>query len=85
MTAHEHTRKRYRCRRCGHVTEQVTNHYGPTWSIGRYNVCPQCPPWAKYPEFGSKTDWDCLDVPPLDFVAAVNKMLGQIAKGPQAC
>lgn len=58
------TMKKYACRRCGHVTEQRTNHYGPTWSSGRYNTCPKCPPWAKYAEFGGSTVWDCLEQPP---------------------
>lgn len=57
------TTKRYRCRRCGHETEQNTNHYGSTLSWGRVNTCPECPPWAKYPEFGGQTVWDCIDTP----------------------
>lgn len=61
----EITNKKYRCDRCGRVVEQATNHYGPTWSFGRYNVCPDCPPWAKYPEFGGGTLWLCIDAPPL--------------------
>lgn len=56
--------KHYKCRRCGHVTEQVTNHYGSTYSWGRVNCCPQCPPWAKYPEYGGQTIWDCLEQDP---------------------
>jgi hypothetical protein len=58
-----HTPKKYRCRRCGYVAEQTTNHYGPTWSWGHVNACPECPPWAKYPEFGGCTVWDCVDKP----------------------
>lgn len=58
------TAKRYKCDRCGHVTTQTTNHYGPTWSWGRVNACPQCPPWAKYPEFGGQTTWTCLEEEP---------------------
>lgn len=57
------SRKRYKCRRCGHVVNQTTNHYGSTWSWGRVNTCPKCPPWAKYPEYGSCTYWDCIDKP----------------------
>jgi len=53
--------KSYRCTRCGCVSRQSTNHYGPTWSFGRYNTCPACPPWAKYMEFGGQTRWECLD------------------------
>ena len=49
--------KRYRCERCGYETTQSTNHYQPTWSWGRQNVCPQCPPWAKYPEYGGSRVW----------------------------
>lgn len=55
--------KRYRCDRCGHVEMQTTNHFQPTWSSGRMNVCPKCPPWAKYPEYGGATTWTCLDKP----------------------
>lgn len=58
------TSKRYKCRRCGHVVEQTTNHFGPTWSFGHVNCCPVCPPWAKYPEFGGQTIWDCLETEP---------------------
>ncbi len=58
------TSKRYACNRCGHETKQMTNHYGPTWSWGRVNTCPKCPPWAKYEEFGGQTTWRCLENPP---------------------
>ena len=58
-----HTPKRYRCDRCSHVITMTTNHYQPTWSHGHYGVCPMCPPWAKYPEFGGQTTWTCLDKP----------------------
>ena len=58
------TFKKYRCKRCGHIEEQKTNHYGPTWSWGHVNVCPKCPPFAKYPEFGGRTDWECIDAEP---------------------
>ena len=64
MPLYSHAAKRYRCDRCGYVVEQTTNHYGPTWSWGHVNVCPKCPPWAKYPEFGGQTTWTCLDQPP---------------------
>ena len=57
------TEKRYRCMRCGYVGRQKTNHYGNTHSWGRYNTCPACPPFAKYPEFGGGTRWECLDKP----------------------
>lgn len=58
------TSKRYSCSRCSHVVRQETNHYGETYSLGRVNTCPKCPPWAKYPEFGGGTVWKCLDAPP---------------------
>lgn len=54
-----HSLKPYACKRCGHVKEQMTNHYGDTYSWGRYNCCPACPPWAKFPEFGGATVWVC--------------------------
>lgn len=59
------TEKKYKCRRCGHVTKQTTNHYGATWSWGHVNCCPTCPPWAKYPEYGGQTIWDCLETSPV--------------------
>lgn len=55
--------KRYRCSRCGYETMQDTNHYGSTWSWGHVNCCPQCPPYAKYPEYGGQTIWECLEKP----------------------
>jgi hypothetical protein len=58
------TEKRYRCTRCGHISKQVTNHYGNTYSYGHVNCCPTCPPYAKYSEFGGTTIWECLEVPP---------------------
>ncbi len=57
------TSKRYQCNRCGFIMAQSTNHFQPTWSSGHMNVCPKCPPWAKYPEFGGSTTWTCLDKP----------------------
>lgn len=57
------TPKLYRCTRCGHEAMQTTNHYGNTWSHGHFNTCPKCPPWAKYPEFGGHTVWECVEKP----------------------
>lgn len=64
MQTYPITPKRYRCDRCGHVQTQSTNHYGPTWSFAHIGVCPSCPPWAKYPEFGGRTTWTCLEPEP---------------------
>lgn len=47
--------KRYACAECGHVVEQSTNHYGQTYSWGRVNVCPNCPPWKR------PNTWNCLE------------------------
>ena len=58
------TAKRYKCKRCGRETVQSTNHYGNTWSVGRVNCCPGCPPWAKYQEFGGQTIWICQEMEP---------------------
>lgn len=58
--------KAYRCKRCGHIGEQTTNHFQDTWSSGRFNVCPACPPWAKYAEFGGQTVWECIDKEPTE-------------------
>lgn len=58
------TQKDYQCDRCGFVQKQSTNHYGPTWSAGRYGTCPMCPPYAKYPEFGGRTTWTCITPQP---------------------
>ena len=58
------TEKTYECTRCGHQGKQSTNHYGETWSWGRVNVCPACPPYKKSPEYGGSTRWKCVDTPP---------------------
>lgn len=58
------TAKQYQCTRCGCISTKVTNHYGPTWSWNRVSVCPACPPFAKYPEFGGQTIWNCLETEP---------------------
>ena len=58
------TKKKYKCTQCGHVTEQDTNHYGQTYSLGRYNACPKCPPFRKYAEYGGGTTWECMEKPP---------------------
>ena len=57
------TEKLYRCKRCGCLSKQVTNHFGPTWSWGHFNCCPSCPPWAKYSEFGGSTVWEYVAGP----------------------
>lgn len=56
--------KAYRCARCGYVTKQTTNHHTTTWSLDRCGVCPECPPWAKYTEFGGQTVWTCMEPEP---------------------
>ena len=56
--------KKYKCTQCDHEVEQATNHYGPTWSVGRYNTCPKCPPYKKYSEFGGQTVWECMETEP---------------------
>jgi hypothetical protein len=56
--------KTYACARCGHEKQIDTNHYGRCYSHGRYNVCPSCPPYAKYAEFGGLTTWLCKDMDP---------------------
>jgi DNA-directed RNA polymerase subunit RPC12/RpoP len=53
--------KLYKCRRCGFEKKIKTNHFGSVWSFGRYNTCPECPPFAKYPEYGGQTYWDCQE------------------------
>jgi DNA-directed RNA polymerase subunit RPC12/RpoP len=53
------TSKLYRCSRCGHQQHISTNHFGECYSWGRVNTCPKCSPWAKYPEFGGATTWEC--------------------------
>ncbi len=53
--------KKYHCIRCGYIKKQITNHYGQTYSMGTHNACPKCPPWAKYPEFGGSTIWECVE------------------------
>lgn len=59
------TPKVYKCSQCGHESVQNTNHRGPTWSWERVNVCPSCPPYKKYAEFGGQTIWQYVrDVEP---------------------
>lgn len=59
------TEKTYECSECGHRVKQKTNHHGSTWSCGRVNACPKCPPFRKYPEYGGQTVWKCIDEPPV--------------------
>lgn len=59
-----HTYKKYRCSRCGHERQINTNHYEKCSSWRRVNTCPVCPPWAKYPEYGGVTIWECMEKPP---------------------
>jgi len=50
--------KPYRCSQCGYISKQLTNTYAEqAWSVGHINCCPECPPHAKYPEFGGRTIW----------------------------
>jgi len=56
--------KLYKCSECGHEQEIQTNHFGECYSFGRYNVCPKCPPYKKYAEFGGATIWLCIATPP---------------------
>ncbi len=56
------TIKRYICKRCETISLQKTNHFGNTYSVGRFNTCSNCPPWAKYPEYGGSTTWICLEI-----------------------
>jgi len=56
--------KKYKCKKCGFEKEIDTNHYGECYSWGRVNCCPECPPYAKYPEFGGSTTWICMEDPP---------------------
>ena len=57
------TNKKYRCTKCGHESTQATNHYGATWSVGNFNTCKNCPPYAKYPQYGGQTEWECIEQP----------------------
>jgi NAD-dependent SIR2 family protein deacetylase len=56
----QQTAKTYKCTKCGYQQKITTNHYGNCWSFGRVNTCPKCPPYAKYPEFGGQTVWECV-------------------------
>jgi DNA-directed RNA polymerase subunit RPC12/RpoP len=59
------TNKKYKCTQCNYETTQATNHYGSTWSMGTYSACPKCPPFKKYPEYGGKTIWECMEKEPV--------------------
>lgn len=57
--------KPYACTRCGYTSEHhQTNHHAPTYNYGLMSTCPQCPPWAKLPEYGGSTTWTPLAGPP---------------------
>lgn len=66
------TTKRYACSECGHIKMIATNHYGPCVSYGHYNICEQCPPYKKYPEFGGHTKWICQEVEPIQLLTQEN-------------
>jgi len=51
------TNKKYRCTKCGHESTLTTNHYEATWSVGTFNTCTNCHPYAKYPQYGGQTVW----------------------------
>lgn len=36
------TSKRYACQQCGHEKQIETSHFGQTYSIGNYSMCPKC-------------------------------------------
>lgn len=50
--------KTYRCKECGHKTEQQTNHFGETYSWFNSNACPSCPPFKR------PTTWVCAEKVP---------------------
>ncbi len=72
-----HTDKRYQCTNCGHETQIRTNHYRSCHSWGRHNCCPWCPPHKKYPEYGGRTVWKCLESPMLNQIDLVTLTLGE--------
>jgi len=53
--------RKYKCSKCGYEKEIQTNHTDVTISSGRYNVCPKCPPFRKYPEYNAYTSWICQE------------------------
>ena len=53
------TNKLYICSECGEPKIQDTNHFGKCYSLGRFNTCPICPPFKKYPEYAGLTTWIC--------------------------
>lgn len=76
------TSKVYRCKRCGHEQQIETNHFGECYSVRHYNVCPACPPWAKYPEFGSVTTWVCAEPCPQDMDKPENWQVVKVKRRP---
>lgn len=76
------TSKVYRCKRCGHEQQIETNHFGECYSVRHYNVCPACPPWAKYPEFGSVTTWVCAEPCPPDMDKPENWQVVKVKRRP---
>jgi len=66
---HQQYRSRiYESSDCGHQQTQKTNHESQTYSWGRVNVCPKCPPYKKYPKFGGTTVWEFVGYPSEDEV-----------------
>lgn len=58
------TEKEYACETCGFTQLQKTNHYSNTYSFGNFSVCPVCPPFEKYPQYGGQTVWVCQEEKP---------------------
>ena len=50
--------KPYACSRCDHICQIQTNHWGECYSLGSFNACPICPPFAR------PTTWVCRENPP---------------------
>ncbi len=49
--------KHYSCNSCGYDKEIDTNHFGQCYSLGDYNMCPNCG--------AQPTVWECkADIPP---------------------
>lgn len=50
----------------------IFKKYKCTWSYGHYNVCPNCPPYKKYPEYGGQTIWECKEMVNFDAKGEIN-------------
>ena len=65
------TIKQFECTSCGHITKQVTNHYGRTYSLCAVDVCSNCP-HSRDLTFGGVSEWRCIDKPAVNVYVVID-------------